>query len=390
MLSFPRAVSASLSCNCCRQAIIRSFTAQLHSSSLSRSYPPWASRPFTSTSTPRKDAGFEVLKRKEDRTLTSSNTSAETETPASETSKPAKPSPHQAPIPWYLQPQHSPPLAPSNPQPLIPQLPPKSPPLLEILLTHISLNLGLDDLLLLDLRHLDPPPALGSNLIMILGTARSEKHLHVSADRFCRWLRREHNLRANAAGLLGRNELKIKMRRKAKRMKMLANVGVLDADASANIDDGIRTGWICCTLGRVRAHPDDVNVPGAEKENFVGFREVSGGVNVVVQMFTEEKRAEIDLETLWGGIVRTSERENRRVDKELMEEGEEDGDREIVPQTSRPFVYRPPGDVPGSSSANQPLKFYKPKSTVGDPFPTTSNSNSNSARQLRRLHTVCL
>src|SRR5205823_511693 len=108
-----------------------------------------------------------------------------------------------------------------------------------------------------------------SKLLMIVGTARSEKHLHVSADTFCRWLRKHHGLRANAAGLLGRRELKIKLRRKAKRMKLLANIGGQEPEGA--IDDGIRTGWICCTVGRIPTHPDDTAVPGAEIENFVGF-----------------------------------------------------------------------------------------------------------------------
>jgi ribosomal silencing factor RsfS len=275
----------------------------------------------------------------------------------------------------------------------MPDLPPNPPPLLKTILEYISITAGLDDLQLLDLRHLDPPPALGPKLIMIIGTARSEKHLHVAADRFARYLRREHDLKANAAGLLGRNELKIKLRRKAKRMRMLANVG--GAVPEGNIDDGIRTGWICCTLSKIEAHPEDMHMPGDNVQEFVGFRDVKPGVNVVLQMFTEEKRAETDLETLWGGVLRTHQRQDKAVDerlKELEEDLEGDGLMEVQPDegaskqavsTSAAVEASLPGSPPPSV---QP--FARPQPTTGDFFPPSSGSES--MRQSRRLHTLGL
>jgi hypothetical protein len=334
-------------------------------------------------------------------------------------------------IPWYLRDRVDTPAAQAA---QIPDLPPNPPPLLSTLLEYISMTAGLDDLLLLDLRHLDPPPALGPKLIMIIGTARSEKHLHVSADRFCRWLRREHHLRANAAGLLGRNELKIKLRRKAKRMKMLANVG--GQEPEGNLDDGIRTGWICCTVGKIEAHPEDMHMPGDDVENFVGFREVKPGVNVVVQMFVEEKRSEIDLETLWGGVVRTHEREVKAADKILEEIDKDDVEGENKEEQAPPinekepepkpraerkssYLYAPKapssatpsdpfsGSIPSAapparpkpsvgdpfpddfrSSPSSPLN--RSKASVGDPFPPLSDSHVARPRHIRRLHTVGL
>ena len=117
-------------------------------------------------------------------------------------------------------------------------------------------------------------------------------------------------------------------------MKMLANVGATQ-DTVANLDDGIRTGWICVTLGRIKAHELDTYVPGAQVEDFVGFRETSTGVNVVVQMFTEEKRAEIGIETLWGGILGSKEKKDRKIDEilgigEVEEESMDNVDREVM------------------------------------------------------------
>jgi len=220
---------------------------------------------------------------------------------------------NDATLPWYLQvPPPRQKLAEQHPfadRQKLPELPADPPPSLQSMLEHISIDLGLDDLAILDLRSIDPPPALGANLIMVIGTARSEKHLHVSADRFCRWLRSTYKMRPTADGLLGRNELKLKMKRKNRRSRLLASIGAAARDE--NVDDGIRTGWICVRVGRVEPAPGIQNVAEDERE-FVGFGETSRNVTIVVQMFTNEKREEVYLEGLWQGVLdRVKRREQR-------------------------------------------------------------------------------
>jgi hypothetical protein len=223
-------------------------------------------------------------------------------------------------VPWYLRVQPKTPLRdPKHPladKQKIPELPADPPPLLAALLSHLSIEIGLDHLSLIDLRTLDPPAALGSNLIMLVGTARSEKHLHVSADRFCRWLRSEYKMSPYADGLLGRNELKLKMRRKNRRAKLLANVG---STSPENVDDGIRTGWVCVNVGQIDPDPTAVKAPKQDIEGFVGFGTESDKVTVVVQMFTEEKRAETDLEGLWTKLFERSERKRLHREQEAIE-----------------------------------------------------------------------
>jgi ribosomal silencing factor RsfS len=364
----------------------------------------------TSPSAPQEDIPSETAQALNSEALEETDLIKEVSQPAeatvSDATQPTSPSaPISAPsdpsIPWYLQPSHKPTREPltaeHSAREALPELPPNPPPLLQTLLEYISITSGLDDLQLLDLRHLDPPPALGSKLIMVIGTARSEKHLHVSADRFCRHLRREYGLRANAAGLLGRNELKIKLRRKAKRMKMLANIG--GREPEGNLDDGIRTGWICCTVGKIEAHPEDTHIPGADIDNFIGFRDVQPGVTVVVQMFTEEKRAEIDLETLWGGVLRTHERRDAQAEEQLKaleedvegaKEKEDQAQQDSTPAPtpkSTSAASRPPSNAfPGENSSSR--RWTKPKPTKGDFFPPASSRNA--ASQLRRIHTVGL
>lgn len=219
-------------------------------------------------------------------------------------------------LPWYLQvdaPQRV--ISPLSGRQRLPELPPNPPPLLQAILEHISVDIGLDDLFLLDLRRIDPPPALGANLIMIIGTARSEKHLHVSADRFCRWLRSTHNLSPYADGLLGRGELKIKLKRKARRARLLSSVG---SSESSNADDGIRTGWVCVNVGTIE-DAENSSDHFRQPEGFVGFGEEVKGTKIVIQMLVEEKRQELDLESLWGGILARYENRETTVLKTLEE-----------------------------------------------------------------------
>ncbi|KAF7536757.1 hypothetical protein G7054_g4276 [Neopestalotiopsis clavispora] len=193
--------------------------------------------------------------------------------------------------PWYLQvepPRH----VPASEPPPLPDVPEGSPAVIEHLLKYAAEEMGLDDLKLLDLRELDPPPALGTNLFMLFGTARSERHLNVSAGRLVRWLRAKHRIYADADGLLGPNERKTKLRRKAKRARLLGTMGTDDAD------DGITTGWVCVNLGTInRSHMESAVV--GEDGRVAGFGVPQTGSTIVVQVMTESRRSELGLETLW-------------------------------------------------------------------------------------------
>ncbi|KAL8888792.1 MAG: hypothetical protein Q9192_006119 [Flavoplaca navasiana] len=222
-------------------------------------------------------------------------------------------------LPWYLQvqtPRHEPKSISERQR--LPDLPPDPPPLLQPMLQHISVDLGLDDLYLLDLREIDPPPALGANVVMVIGTARSEKHLHVSADRFCRWLRTAHKLTPYADGLLGRGQLRLKLKRKNRRTRMLNSVGASD---STNSDDGIRTGWVCVNVGMIEdGRPNSPEAAVVKDDRYVGFGGESSGVKIVVQMLTEEKREDLDLETLWNQALARYSRRKDRIAKSHVEE----------------------------------------------------------------------
>ena len=116
-------------------------------------------------------------------------------------------------------------------------------------------------------------------------------------------------MRPTADGLLGRNELKLKMKRKNRRSRLLASVGAAARDE--NLDDGIRTGWICVRVGRVEPASGDAEAVERDDGEFVGFGESSRLVTIVVQMLTEDKRADVDLEGLWEGVLDQAKRRQK-------------------------------------------------------------------------------
>ncbi len=238
-------------------------------------------------------------------------------------------------LPWYLQvepPRHLTLLREETP---LPDLPEDSPRVLEPLLKFVADDLGLDELNLMDLRSLDRTPALGPKLLMLFGTARSERHLHVSADRLVRWLR-GRGVQASADGLQGRNELKIKLRRKARRARLLGNTAVSE-------DDGITTHWVCVNLGTIGLTAQETTIVG-DDGTLSGFGTPQTGTTIVVQIFTETKRQELGLETLWGRILDRSNSANAaEVEPEVFKRTSDPVKRtsDPVKQTSDPAKQTP-------------------------------------------------
>ncbi|KAK4130724.1 hypothetical protein BT67DRAFT_390172 [Trichocladium antarcticum] len=290
----PASVLRAVRCSACSSSALRLFVSNISETRLPaatsrgiRFTPAPAVRFSTFRPSPRLLSGPALEERiDETRAKDENAASQDPESAASE-------------VPWYLQVE-----APRHPtlvrdQAPLPDVPEGAPKLMEPLLKFVSDECGMDDLSLLDLREMDPPPALGPNLIMLFGTARSERHLHVSADRLVRWLR-GRGVAAQADGLMGRNELKIKLRRLARKAKLLGNSGVARGG-----DDGITTGWICINLGSVEgSHKETVMVD--EQGRPTGFGVPQTGTTVVVQMLTGPRREEQDMESLWKGMLKGS------------------------------------------------------------------------------------
>ncbi|EYE96520.1 uncharacterized protein EURHEDRAFT_411028 [Aspergillus ruber CBS 135680] len=286
-------------CHACRRDVVRTFSSFCGASIPRHSLPPSRythvnTRAFSSVPCLRSDVPS-IPPGSPPPAPSDKDTHIDNEMPA--------PSRH---VPWYLQEET--PIAESQPvlsRDHLPELPEDPPAILPTLLEHTFKDLGLDNLKLFDLRHLETPPALGANVIMIIGTARSVKHLNVAADRLCRWLRSTYKLSPYADGLLGRNELKIKLRRKARRARIASQSGAITDEK----DDGITTGWICVNAGVVEEAPV---VEQEDFQGFEGFGAINAGTRVVVQMFTEDKRTEVDLDGLWQGNLDRARRQKQR------------------------------------------------------------------------------
>ena len=182
-------------------------------------------------------------------------------------------------------------------------------------------------------------------------------------------------MRPYADGLLGRNELKLKLRRKAKRTKLLSAVGAKDT-GEGDVEEGIRTGWVCVNVGRVEGGElvKEMETEEAQK-GFVGFGKLSGGSSIVVQLMTEEKRGEIDLEKLWTETLNRDLKAKRKL--------EEDDDSNVDVLGSSNSSNQVAGSVPESSNA----QIQQQTPTASSYFPLGGASNPTAGQQIRAYTT---
>jgi len=142
-------------------------------------------------------------------------------------------------------------------------------------------------------------------------------------------------------------------------MKLAQSVGNTMYDSGKGYDDGITTGWICCNIGAVDGvtmpesdtntesvleaqdestdedmHPvysakeqerivedeDEYKNPSDADFQYRGFGSVSHAPRIVVQMFTEEKRLDMDLEGLWETRLKRRDDKAERKDRKFAQE----------------------------------------------------------------------
>ncbi|KAM0435876.1 hypothetical protein ACHAPT_002768 [Fusarium lateritium] len=300
-------MAAALGCRQCQSAILRAVVSRPTASSF-RTLPqrqarqlPILTRRFFSeekTTEPKVEKETEIL-------LTPDHTP--------ETSDAAK----SNDVPWFLEVE--PPRHPESQHAVeLPKIPEDAPEILGPMMKYIFEDMGLDDISLLDLRDLDPPAALGPNLIMLFGTTRSERHLHISSGRLVRWLRKNHDISARADGLIGPGELRTKLRRLRKKAKLMGtNTAIIPGG-----DNGISTGWVCVHFS---SSGDSINEAASfdDSGRFSGFGAPQTGTTVVVQCMTEARRGELDLESLWKTVLKRNLQENKKAKGEKFADPEE-------------------------------------------------------------------
>ena len=145
-----------------------------------------------------------------------------------------------------------------------------------------------------------------------------------------RWLR-GHGIVADADGLLGRNELKTRLRRKARKAKLLGNPGIEPGGS-----DGISTGWICVNLGTIGSSLLEKEIVD-DFGKITGFGVADTGDTVVVQVMTDSRRKELDLERLWTGQLKRAERAGLL--RDFNEEEEPDSTRRTKGRRDRYVPY---------------------------------------------------
>lgn len=290
-----RPIAAALACRQCQSAILRAVVSRPASSGL-RSLPlrQTSKLPILTQRFFSQERDTETTEKKDSELAIEAELAIESED-ALETAGPTKPN-----APWFLDidpPRHPP----SQHEVDLPKIPDDAPAVIEPMMKYIFEDMGLDDISLLDLRSLDPPAALGPNLIMLFGTTRSERHLHISSGRFIRWLRRNHKIDARADGLIGPGELRTKLRRLRKKAKLMGtNTAIIPGG-----DNGISTGWVCVNFSTNSGDANEVE-SFDESGRFSGFGASQTGTTVVIQCMTEARRNELNLEGLWQGILKRS------------------------------------------------------------------------------------
>ncbi|KAF4420371.1 putative ATPase synthesis protein 25, mitochondrial [Fusarium austroafricanum] len=302
-----RPVAAALGCRQCQSAIIRAVVSRPATSSF-RSLPQTTSRRLPLATRFYSDAKTnDPIIEKESSTVVPPSDAANATLEVTESDD----------VPWFLEVE--PPRHPDSQHAVeLPKIPEGAPEVLEPMVKYIFEDMGLDEISLLDMRDLDPPAALGPNLIMLFATARSERHLHISSGRFVRWLRKNYNISARADGLIGPGELRTKLRRLRKKAKLMGtNTAIIPGG-----DNGISTGWVCVNFS---SNGDNIDEAAKVDDSgrFSGFGAPQTGTTVVVQCMTESRRTELDLETLWQGVLKKSLRENKQARGEKINSPEE-------------------------------------------------------------------
>ena len=179
--------------------------------------------------------------------------------------------------PWYLNPEESPSVTSPLKQIEIPDLPENHPQTLENLVVYLAQELGIDDLLVFDMRNKKHDDSVAEGAydmadFMILGTGKSAKHLQKASTQLDFYIKHNLHQLPLTEGILKSGVLARYHRRLQKKGKKAPNYSK--------------------------------NTYGAEPNTWVMTDTKSDGI--IIHMLTEERRVDLNLEYLWSDA---SERE---------------------------------------------------------------------------------
>ncbi|KAK9385429.1 hypothetical protein V1515DRAFT_588259 [Lipomyces mesembrius] len=167
--------------------------------------------------------------------------------------------------PWYLREANAHSMV-SNVA-LLPDIPEDAPKEVTEILNFLAADLGLTELSLVDLRNRNT--TFGPNAIMIVGTARSDRHLIRASEELRVHLKKTYRAKSRIEGLVSKDKLKIQERRIKKKISKYT--------------------------GDVSAYENDLRSNG--KNSWVFFDSRVKGIHI--HIITSEKRWQLDLEGLW-------------------------------------------------------------------------------------------
>ncbi|KAK9247769.1 hypothetical protein V1506DRAFT_531399 [Lipomyces tetrasporus] len=167
--------------------------------------------------------------------------------------------------PWYLREANTHSTV-TNLTPL-PDIPDDAPQEVTEILNFLATDLGLMELSLVDLRSRNT--TFGPHAIMIVGTARSDRHLIRASEELRVHLKKTYRVKLRIEGLVSKDNLKVQERRIKKKISKYT--------------------------GDVSAYEQDLR--SSSKNTWVFFDTRVKGINIHV--ITSEKRWQLDLEGLW-------------------------------------------------------------------------------------------
>ncbi|KAK9351344.1 hypothetical protein V1523DRAFT_369067 [Lipomyces doorenjongii] len=150
---------------------------------------------------------------------------------------------------------------------LLPDIPEDAPNEVTEILNFLAADLGLTELSLVDLRNRNT--TFGPNAIMIVGTARSDRHLIRASEELRVHLKKTYRAKSRIEGLVSKDKLKVQERRIKKKISKYT--------------------------GDVSAYENDLRSNG--KNSWVFFDSRVKGIHI--HIITSEKRWQLDLEGLW-------------------------------------------------------------------------------------------
>ncbi|KAK9453777.1 hypothetical protein V1511DRAFT_504482 [Dipodascopsis uninucleata] len=186
--------------------------------------------------------------------------------------------------PWYLRTELQTSQV-TNLEPL-PDLPDGAPEELTAIMKFLAQDLGMTELLIVDVRNIQGAVDRGATM-MVLCTARSERHIARAAEELRVFLKRTFRVKIKVEGQTTKESLKTQERRMKKKLSKFAGDTRISESQAREIN---HSSWVCF----------DTCVKGVQ-----------------IHMITGEKRWELDLEGLWQDeiprlekVLSHSEKEN--------------------------------------------------------------------------------